>query len=55
MEQVKEIIEIIFQERYILPFLLIVLGGGFLLLLNTKGLYKGKSKDDDNFKIDLFD
>lgn len=55
MEQLKDILEVIFQEEYILPFLLIVLGGGFLLLLNTRGLYKGKGKDDDDFKIDLFD
>ena len=50
-----EIVETLMQEEYLYTFLLIVLGGGFLLLLNTKGLYKGKGKDDDDFKIDLFD
>jgi len=51
-----ESIEFLFQEKYLYTFLLIILGGGFLLLLNTRGIHKEKKdSDSDDFKIDLFD
>ena len=54
MTEAKEILEIIFQEKILYTFLLIIMGGGFLYLLNTRGIHKGSKKDDDDFKIDLF-